>query len=49
MSYVTYPLQLFFSNGSNLLPWKVSIGGRNITNQRFADALAEEEQELKIK
>ena len=30
--------------------WKVSIGGRNITNLRFADdidALAEEEQELK--
>ena len=29
--------------------WKVSIGGRNITNLRFADdidALAEEEQEL---
>ena len=26
---------------------KVSIGGRNITNLQFADALAEEEQELK--
>ena len=25
---------------------KVSIGGRNITNLRFADALAEEEEEL---
>ena len=44
---------IFFSNGSCLMPLeehgKVSIGGRNITNLRFADdidALAEEEQEL---
>ena len=44
----------FFSNGSCLMPWKnmmgrLVIGGRNITNLRFADdidALADEEQEL---
>ena len=49
------PSSTFFSNGSCLMPRKnmsgrlVSIGGRNITNLRFADdidALAEEEQEL---
>ena len=55
MSSVTHPLQHF----SRMDHWKiialeehdgkVSIGGRNITNLRFADdidALAEEEQEL---
>ena len=55
MSSVTQPLQ-HFSRTDRILSdaleehdWKVSIGGRNITNLRFADdidALAEEEQEL---
>ena len=51
MSSVTHPLQHF--SRTDLMPrkyvGKVSIGGRNITNLRFAndiDALAEEEQEL---
>ena len=53
MSSVTYPLQHFSRiNHADVLEehdGKVSIGGRNITNLRFADgidALAEEEQEL---
>ena len=52
MSSVTHPSSTFFSNGSDAQEehvGKVSIGGRNITNLRFAndiDALAEEEQEL---
>ena len=55
MSSLTHPLQNFSCNGSCLSDalkehdGKVSIGGRNITNLRFADdiaALAEEEQDL---
>ena len=53
MSSVTHPLQHFFkrtmSDALEGHDGKVSIGGRNITNLRFADdtdALAEEEQEL---
>ena len=53
MSSVTYPLQHFLerimSDALEEHDGKVSIGGRNITNLRFADdidALAEEEQEL---
>ena len=52
MSSVTHPLQHF--SRTDLMPRKnmsgrVSIGGRNITNLRFANdinALAEEKQEL---
>ena len=53
MSSVTHPLQHFLerimSDALEEHDGKVSIGGRNITNLRFADdivALAEEEQEL---
>ena len=53
MSSVTHPLQNFIerimSDALEEHDGKVSIGGRNITNLRFADdinALAEEEQEL---
>ena len=53
MSSVSYPLQHFLerimSDALEEHDVKVSIGGRNITNLRFADdidALAEEEQEL---
>ena len=54
MSSVTHPLQHFFlerimSDTLEEHDGKVSIGGRNTTNLRFADdidALAEEEQEL---
>ena len=54
MSSVTHPLQHFFferimSDALVEHDGKVSIGGRNITNLRFADdidVLAEEEQEL---
>ena len=53
MSSVTHPHQHFFerimSDALEEHDGKVSIGGRNITNLRFADdidALAEEEQEL---
>ena len=54
MSSVTHPLQHFshlriMSDALKEHDGKVSIGGRNITNLRFADdadALAEEEQEL---
>ena len=45
MPSVTHPLQHFSRTDDG----KVSIGGRNITNLRFADdidAVAEEEQEL---
>ena len=53
MSSVTHPLQHFFLERITFdtleeHDGKVSIGGRNITNLRFADdidALAEEEQE----
>ena len=52
-SSVTHPLQHFSRTdhvwGLEEHDGKVSIGGRNITNLRFADdidALAEEEQEL---
>ena len=55
MSSVTHPLQHFSRTDHVLCPGKtygkVSIGGRNITNLRFTDgidALAEEEQELKV-
>ena len=47
MSFVTHLLQHFDALEEH--DGKVSIGGRNITNLRFADdidALAEEEQEL---
>ena len=52
MSSVTHPLQNIFlerimSDALEEHDGKVSIGGRNITNLRFADdidALAEEEQ-----
>ena len=46
ISYVTHLLQYFFRTDHD---GKVSVGGRNIANLRFAediDALAEEEQEL---
>ena len=53
MSSVTHPLQYFFerimSDALEEHDGKVSIGGRNITNLRFADdidALAEVEKEL---
>ena len=53
VSSVTHPLQIFLerimSDALEEHDGKVSIGGRNITNLRFADdidALAEEEQEL---
>ena len=53
MSSVTHTLQHFLerimSDALEEHDGKVSIGGRNITNLRFADdidALAEEEQEL---
>ena len=49
MSSVTHPLQHFSRTDLEEHDGKVSIGGRNITNLRFADdidALAEEEQEL---
>ena len=53
MSSVTHPLQHFFdwimSDALEEHDGKVNIGGRNITNLRFADdidALSEEEQEL---
>ena len=53
MSFVTHPLQHFSrTNHSDALEEhdrKISIGGRNITDLRFADdidALAQEEQEL---
>ena len=53
MSSVTQPLQHFsqtdMSDALEEHDGKVSIGGRKITNLRFADdidALAEEEQEL---
>ena len=53
MYSVTYPLHHFsrriMSDALKERDGKVSIGGRNITNLRFADdidALAEEEQEL---
>ena len=53
VSSVTHPLQLFFerilSDALEEHDGKVSIGGRNISNLRFADdidALAEEEKEL---
>ena len=53
MSFVTHPLQHFLerimSDALEEHDGKVSIGGRSITNLRFADdidALAEEEQEL---
>ena len=54
ISSVTHPLQHFseqiMSDALEKHDGKVSIGGRNITNLRFADdidALAEEEQEIK--
>ena len=46
MSYVTHPLQHFLEK---IMYGKVSIGGRNIINLRFAgdiEAIAEEEREL---
>ena len=53
MSDVSHPLQILLerimSGALEEHDGKVSIGGRNITNLRFADdidALAEEEQEL---
>ena len=51
MSSVTHPLQHFLERSGALKEHggKVSIGGRNITNLRFADdiyTLAEERQEL---
>ena len=53
MSSATHPLQHFLerimSDALEEHDGKASIGGRNITNLRFADdidALAEEEQEL---
>ena len=53
MSSVTHPLHHFFerimSDALEEHDGKVSIGGKNITNLRFADdidALAEEQQEL---
>ena len=53
ISSVTHPLQHFLErimyDALEEHDWKVSIGGRNISNLRFADdidALAEEEQEL---
>ena len=51
MSSVTHPLQYFLErimfDALEEHDRKVSIGGRNITNLRFAkNALAEEEQEL---
>ena len=55
MSSVTHPLQHFLErimlDALEEHDGKVSIGGRNITNLRFADdidALAEEEQKQKL-
>ena len=49
MSTVIHPLKQIMSDALEEHDGKVSIGGRNITNLRFAnyiDAVAEEEQQL---